>query len=253
MSPIDTATYSIRWAHSLAGLASPTDESFVKSVLEGCRRIHAKAKSPKEPISSEDLAKLVADKGGNDASISDIRLLFICLVAFAGMLSSDEIISLKVRDVVFLHDHMAIRLPKRKNDQFRQGHTVYIARTGNPTCPVAMAERYIRMLGIVNSPSHPIVCGLRHSKCDGLKPTSRAISYSTVRDLIKQGLSPYVSDPSVLGTHSLRAGGASEAASSNVNERCITRQGGWKSKSSKDLYIKDSIDNKLAVTRAMKL
>ena len=149
---------------------------------------------------------------------------------------------------------MILFIPKRKNDQFRQGHSVYIARSSNISCPVGVCERYISMLDIKGKPSHPLFCGFRRSKREGLKPTSKAISYSTARELIISGLSPYVSDPSSLGTHSLRAGGASEAASSGVvNERCIVRQGGWKSTASKDMYIKDSLDNKLAVTRAMKL
>lgn len=251
-APIDTAIYGIRWAHMLAGVISPTDSSFIKTVVEGCRRALAKPKVPKEPISVDALSKLVMDKGANP-SMYDMRLLFICLVSFAGLLRCDEITSIKICDISFFSDHMSIYLPKRKNDQFRQGHTVFIARTGNSTCPVAITERYIDMLGIANSPSHPLVCGFRRSKRAGLGPISKAITYSTVRDLIKSGLSKYVDDPSSLGTHSLRSGGASAAASANVSERCLTRQGGWKSTSSKDMYIKDSIDNKLSVSRAMKL
>ena len=101
-------------------------------------------------------------------------------------------------------------------------------------------HRYV--IGIAKSPSHPIVCGFRRSKRAGPIPISKAITYSTVRDMIKS-----------LGTHSLHAGGAPAAAAANVSERCLTRQGGWKSAFSKDMYIKDSIDNKLSVTRAMKL
>ncbi|XP_041466301.1 uncharacterized protein LOC121416849 [Lytechinus variegatus] len=253
ISPIDTAIYSIRWAHTLADISpSPTDSSIVKLAVEGSRRSLAKPKSPKEPVSSSDLAQLVADKGGQDASAFDLRLLFICLVAFAGMLRCDELISVRMRDLSFFHDHMALYVPRRKNDKYRQGHTVFIARSGNPTCPVAMSERYIAMLGISDKPSHPLVCGFKRTKRHGLKPTSKPLSYTTVRDIIVKGLSSY-KDPSTLGTHSLRAGGASEAASSFVNERCIARQGGWKSTSSKDMYIKDSISSKLSVTRAMNL
>ena len=253
IAPIDCAIYSIRWVHNLAGISSPTDNSFIKASLDGFRRLLAKPKVPKEPVSSEILAQLVADKGGSDASILDIRLIFICLVSFAGLLRSNEILSLRMRDISFYHDHMAIKLPKRKNDQLRQGHTVFIARTGNDTCPVSVTERYIAMLGISNVPSHPLVCGFKRSKQSGLKPTDKAISYTTIRDLIKHGLSSYVSDPSAIGTHSLRSGGATEAASAKVNERCLTRQGGWKSTSSKDMYVKDSLSNKLSVTRAMNL
>ena len=237
ISPIDTTIYSIRWAHNLSAIPSPTEDSFVKAVAEGCRRRLAKPKSPKEPISAQVLSKLVADKGGQDASISDFRLLFMCLVSFAGILRCEETISLRVRDISFFHDHMTVHVPKRKNDQYRQGHTVYIARTVNPTCPVSMTERYISMLGVSQMPSHPLACRLKPSKRDGLKPSPKTICYTTARELIVKGLAP-----SNIGTHSLRAGGASEAASASaINERCIMRQGGWKSASSKDMYIKDSI------------
>jgi len=253
ISPIDTAIYSVRWAHVLADLPSPTESFIVKSAVEGFRRKLAKPKSPKDPISSEDLAKLVCDMAGPDASVLDIRLLFICLISFAGMLRCDEITSIRLRDISIFQDHMSVYLPRRKNDKYRQGHTVYIARSGKPTCPVAMAKKYIAMLKISDKPSHPLVCSFRRSKRKGLKPLAKPLSYSTVRDLIMKGLSPYVPDPTTLGTHSLRSGGASEAASSSVNDRCIARQGGWKSTSSKDMYIKDSISNLLSVTRAMNL
>lgn len=252
IAPIDCAIYSVRWAHTMAGLSSPTDNNFVKTVIEGCRRTLAKPKDPKEPISSEILAQLVTDKGGPSASISDMRLLFVCIVSFAGLLRSAEMLSLKLRDISIYQDHMSIFISKRKNDQFRQGHTVFIARTGNQTCPVAITERYISMLGSVPS-FQPLVCGIKRSKKSGSTITSKPISYTTIRDVIKRGLSPYVADPTSIGTHSLRSGGASEAASANVNERCLARQGGWKSTSSKDMYIKDSISNKLSVTRAMSL
>ena len=176
IAPIDTAIYSIRWAHSLADISSPSESFLVKSAVEGFRRKLAKPKSPKEPISSEDLAKLVADKGGKDASIYDIRLICICLLSFAGMLRSDEIISVRLRDIAFFHDHMSLYIPKRKNDKYRQGHTVYIARTGNATCPVAMCERYIAMLGISAKPSHPLICGFRYSKYNGIKPTRKPLT-----------------------------------------------------------------------------
>ena len=35
---IDTAVYSIRWGHKLAGLASPVDHPIVTSAAEGARR-----------------------------------------------------------------------------------------------------------------------------------------------------------------------------------------------------------------------
>ena len=51
-----------------------------------------------------------------------------------------------------------------------------------------------------------------------------------------------------LGTHSLRASGATMVANAedgNINERCLLRHGRWKSSVSKDGYINDSVEKKI--------
>ena len=51
------------------------------------------------------------------------------------------------------------------------------------------------------------------------------------------------------GTHSLRSGGATAAANSDrVNDRCWKRHGRWKSDSSKDMYVLDSVQIRLQVS-----
>ena len=65
-------------------------------------------------------------------------------------------------------------------------------------------------------------------------------------------------DPKHYGLHSMRSGGggggggegASLAASLGVPDRLIMRQGSWKSISSKNRYIKESLDSLLSVSKA---
>ena len=57
-----------------------------------------------------------------------------------------------------------------------------------------------------------------------------------------------------LGTHSLRASGATSVANaSGVSDRCLKRHGRWKSDLAKDGYVKDSLDSRLSVTRLLHL
>lgn len=49
-----------------------------------------------------------------------------------------------------------------------------------------------------------------------------------------------------IGLHSLRSGGATAAANSNVNERCWKKDGRWASDPSKDGYVKDSVESRLS-------
>ena len=57
-----------------------------------------------------------------------------------------------------------------------------------------------------------------------------------------------------LGTHSLRASGATMAANAEegeINERCLLRHGRWKSSLSKDGYANDSEEKRQKVTKKL--
>ena len=60
-----------------------------------------------------------------------------------------------------------------------------------------------------------------------------------------------------LGTHSLRASGATMAAKAEeggyTNERCLLRHGRWKSSLSKDGYINDSVEKKVKRNKEIKI
>ncbi|CAH3108317.1 unnamed protein product, partial [Porites lobata] len=49
-SAIDSALYGIRWAHKIAGLASPTEHPTVIAAAEGARRKLSKPVQPKQPL-----------------------------------------------------------------------------------------------------------------------------------------------------------------------------------------------------------
>ena len=44
---------------------------------------------------------------------------------------------------------MVVKIVSSKTDQFREGASLVIARTGTLTCPVGMMERYYNMAGLV--------------------------------------------------------------------------------------------------------
>ena len=133
-SPIDTAVYSIRWGHNLAGLISPTEHPLVQSSYEGCRRILARPREPKEPVQPHMLAKLIQKHGHNTASPADLRLLFIVLVGYSGFLRTSEILVMQVRHIRLMPEGMSVFLPQRKNDQFRDGNTIYIVSSNGRQC-----------------------------------------------------------------------------------------------------------------------
>ena len=55
------------------------------------------------------------------------------------------------------------------------------------------------------------------------------------------------------GLHSLRSGGASAAVNAGVPDRMFKRHGRWRSKSAKDGYVKDSLEEHLMVSQKLGL
>ena len=78
-SVIESASYSIRWGHRLAGIDSPTDHPLVKSVVEGARRKLARPVQPKKPLDHEVVTNIALRLKTASASLSDVRFLFILL------------------------------------------------------------------------------------------------------------------------------------------------------------------------------
>jgi hypothetical protein len=60
-------------------------------------------------------------------------------------------------------------------------------------------------------------------------------------------------NPSKFGVHSLRSGGATAVANSNIQDRLFKAHGRWKSEMAKDSYIKDSTEKVLSVSKKLGL
>ncbi len=55
------------------------------------------------------------------------------------------------------------------------------------------------------------------------------------------------------GLHSLRAGGVTTAAKSQIADRCLKRHGRWKTDGSKVGYVEHSLDKRLEITQKLGL
>ena len=65
------------------------------------------------------------------------------------------------------------------------------------------------------------------------------LSYTRVREIFLEKLGKIGLNTSKLGLHSLRSGGATQAANSGVCDRLFKKHGRWKSESAKDRYVKE--------------
>ena len=123
---------------------------------------------------------------------------------------------------------MSIFCPVRKNDQRRQGHFVFIARSYKMSCPVSVTEKLLAKLPV--HPDRHLVCRLSSSG----SPLLSAIGYSRVREIFRATLSLFVEDCHNYGTDSLRRGGASATSAAGISGELLDKYAGWKSVKSKN-------------------
>ena len=73
----------------------------------------------KKPLLHSHMKMLLARF--SHGSLPDLQTLVLISLAFFGLFRWDELSNLKVENVIFHPDHMAIFVKKCKNDQFREG------------------------------------------------------------------------------------------------------------------------------------
>ena len=82
-SPINHAFHSIRWAHNIASMRSPTDSDFVKHILEGAMRRLSVPIKKKDPITPDLLSKMHG-KMFCDKNVYTQRTISACLLVYSG-------------------------------------------------------------------------------------------------------------------------------------------------------------------------
>ena len=248
----EEAVNALNWVHSLAGMDSPASNPLVQATLQGLKRMLAQPVQKKRPITSEMLQEIATD-ANNHPTLANLRLATACLLAYSGFLRFDELIHVRVSDLVISPDMMKIKIPRSKTDQLRQGDEILVARSFTPRCPVAMLEQYMVKGQIHLDDKEFLFRGIIKTKFGGRLRPAGSLSYTTMRELFKKKLSTLGYPAEEFGLHSLRAGGATAAANAGVPDRLFKRHGRWKSETAKDGYVEDSIENRLAVSRKIGL
>ena len=141
---VEEAHNALSWVHASPGLLPITLDPFVKATLEGLQWILASPVVKKEPITTDqEMLEAIAQEAKSSGSLSDLRLATAWLLGFVGFFHFDELINLQPCDFELQAEMMAKRIVCSKTDQLRQVDRVVVARTGTPTCSVAMLEQYI--------------------------------------------------------------------------------------------------------------
>ena len=247
---VEEAVNAVSWAQRLAGQTEIARNGLIKSVVEGFQRQLARPKKRKEPVTVQMLQEIVASM--NPESLSSVRLVTLCLLAFAAFLRFNEISQLRCCDVKIIGDKLEVFIRGSKTDQFQQGDRVPIVRSGLSTCPVSMLERYFRVANIDLSSEQYLFRPIVSTKNGESLRLSGSLSYTRMREIVLQKLGSLGYNTQDFGLHSFRAGGATAAANTpDLPDRLFKRHGRWKSETAKDGYVKDSEEQRLLVSRKM--
>ena len=148
---------------------------------------------------------------------------------------------------------MSIHLLSSKTDQYRQGADIVISRTGSNLCPVTKLEEYYTIAKQDPNSVEKLFRGIVASKNGDRLRSTGSISYSRVWELVLQKIESLGHDLKLFGLHSFRSRGASLAANVGVPDHLFKRHGRWRSEAAKDGYIKDSLLDRLSVSKSLRM
>ena len=231
------------------------DAPLVRNILEASKRDKANPVTKKTPLSSTIVKKIIEKHAGPNADLKNLRIACICVIGFTGFLRYNELSNITTSHVQFGDDHVRIFIPASKTDVYREGNYVYIKKIGNEYCPMKILQRYLTISNAVAEPNLPIFRPLRFFRSEEkYRLYGTKLSYTRCRELFKHTLKDLGYDEKQYGLHSLRAGGATEAVNSGrTSERLLKMHGRWKTDLAKDMYIHESIENRLSVSEHLGL
>ena len=254
-SSVESAFYSIKWAHKLANLPDPCDSDLVRSVVEAAKRNLNKPVQKKEPIDAKSI-KALFHKYTIPRTLKDLRLLSICTVSYTGFLRYNELCSIKANHLSFKSNHLEIFIPSSKTDCYRKGNSLVIAKTFTQYCPVSILLQYVQEANIDLNSDMYIFRSMSYVKKSNnfkLRRTNVKLSYTRAREIVKTALSSIGLNRKLFGLHSFRSGGATAAASYGVSDRLFKAHGRWKTENAKDGYVAEDLEKRLSVTKHLGL
>ena len=252
-STVETAYYSISWAHKLSDLPDPCNSQLPKLVLESSKRILAHKTQKKEVVNSSMILKLVEMFGGASANLMDLRDINIIVLSYAGFLRFSEVSNLKSSHIKFEEGYVSIFIERSKTDVYRDGSWVLVAKTGSIACPYSLLQRYLKAAKLGDTSEDQYIFRSvnyrRKTNTYCLRESSYGpISYTRAREVVLGIFKAIGLNEKLFGLHSLRAGGATAAANNGVPDRLFKRHGRWKSELAKDGYVKDKLKERLQVS-----
>jgi integrase len=218
---------AIRYHHRQGGHTSPTSNARVREVLERIKRTKGSAQTQARPLLTADVRRicrvLTRDDPMPPPGTADRAWWLRChrdraivAVGFAGAFRRGELAAMQLHDLRWGADRLRIDLPRSKADQEGRGETVVLTAGTSEADPVAALRSWIDVAAVTEG--HVF----RGIKRNGVV-TDGQLSGASIKQAVQRAASAAHLDTERVTGHSLRAGYATQAVLSGVEEARIMR------------------------------
>jgi len=241
-SSITRVVAALRYAHTQAGLASPTAHPLVQEALRAARRTLGVA--PRRRVQAavaEVVRRLLL---GLDDSPRHRRDRALLTLGFAGAFRRAALVSLDIADVVEVPEGLEVTLRRDKTDQLGAGRTLTVARGASPlTCPVRATLDWVAALAALGFTEGALFRYIdRHGNVRPAhgRSTSDRLSPQSVALVVQRRARAVGLDATQFAGHSLRAGFVTSAVRAGKGIPKIMEQTGHRSANTVMAYVREA-------------
>ena len=231
MSTLERRLSAIRWKHETNNHISPTLHQLIKDLMAGTRRSYGKPENKSEPLSTDQLRKILHHLDLD--TLTGLRNRALLLFGYAGAFRRSELAGL---DRSQLHrvgnKGYRVELVKTKDDQESQGRPVGIPTFPNsPLCPVTAIDEWM-VAAKINTGA------VFRKVTRGQTITDTPLVGDSIARLLKKMATNAGIPTTNISGHSLRAGHCTTAAQNGAPDRYIMDQTGHTSLDTLNGYIR---------------
>lgn len=188
-----------------------------RQVLQGIRRVKDVKQRQARPITPALLRDMC--EGLDLTTLSGLRDKALLLIGFTAALRRSEVAAIRFEDLEFVEDKgLLLTLAQSKTDQEGKGQTLAIPQSKDPAlCPVTALRAWLDKADIDEG---PVFCRIFKPPSNAFRQPlilpeyigDKAITPTSVANIIKRHVAEAGEDPAAYSGHSLRAGFATSAA-----------------------------------------
>ena len=238
-----SAFYALKWVHDFiryGAQGNPIDTALNHNLVQASKRVFSGPVN-KEPITLDMIYRICVRFAHESSNLRDLRTALLFVLGFYGLLRINEILDVEASDILVHDDHLEINIKEVK-----------LINLGK------VIKYLLLIVAVFNVLSHycPDICQhlfrtlQPHRENNSYTLSTSRLSYTRCREL--ENFS-YRDNSVSYSTHSLRSGGATfiadDLAKLGSSDRLLMLHGRCKSETAKNIYIKDSLDSRLQLTR----